>query len=76
MGHRQEILRPERRCVGLVRGGRHSVRDSSATAPIFPCVLNACATVLRGSGRYGMTRAGHPGKRLCRTVSRAVNAES
>ena len=46
VGHRQVILRPEIRRVGLVRGGRDRVRDSSATAPAQPDVSNTCATAL------------------------------
>jgi len=49
MGHRQVVLRPECRGVGLVSGGSDSVRDSSATGPATPYVVNACGTVLRGS---------------------------
>jgi len=65
MRHRQVILCVEIRRVGLVGGGSNSVRDSSATGPVCPYVANACAAVLRGNGRNGMTRAGRPGKGLC-----------
>ena len=75
MTHRQIILRPEGRRVGLVRGGRDRVRDGAIVAPPGPHVLNARAAALRGSRGNGVTRAGVPGKRLGRTVSCAVNGE-
>ena len=49
MGHRQEILRPERRCVSPVSSGSNRVGNSPATAPTHPDVPNPCATALRGS---------------------------
>ena len=55
VGHRQEILRPERRCVSRVSGRRNSVRDRAVVAPLGPCVLNACATALWRSGSNGVT---------------------
>ena len=45
-GHRQEILRPERRRVSRVGGRRDSVRDRAVVTPPVPYVLNACATAL------------------------------
>ena len=75
VSHRQEILRLECRGVGLVSGRRNGVRDSSAITPLCPRVLNACPTALRGGCGYGVTRAGRPGKGLCRTVTSAVNSE-
>ena len=75
MGHRQVILRPERCGVGLVGGRRDSVRDGAIVAPPGPHVSNARATVLRRSRGNGVARTARPGKRLCRTVSSAVNGE-
>jgi len=76
MAHRQVILRPECRCVGPVRGRCNSVRDRAVVAPPGPGVLNACATALRGRCGDSVTRTGSPGKRLCRTVGSAINAEA
>ena len=75
MAHRQVKLFPECRCVGLVGGRRNSVRYRTAVAPPGPYVTNARATALRRSCGNGVTGTGHPGKRLCRTVSGTVNAE-
>ena len=75
VGHRQVVLRPERRRVGLVGGRRNSVRHRTAVAPPGPYITNARATALRGSCCNRVTRTGHPGKRLCRTIRGAVNAE-
>ena len=47
--HRQIILRPEGRRVGLVSGGRDRVRDGAIVAPPGPHVLNARAAALRRS---------------------------
>ena len=66
---------PECGCVSRVRGRSDSVRDSSATAPICPYVTNACATALRRSCGYGVTRTGRPGECLCGTVSSSVHNE-
>jgi len=55
MTHREKILSVEIRCVSRVGGRRDSVRDSSATAPIHPCVSNACGTVLRRCCGNGVT---------------------
>jgi len=65
MGHREIVLCRECRRIGLVGGRSNRVRDSSATAPVCPDVPHAGRTVLRGSCGYGVTRAGHPRKRLC-----------
>ena len=46
-----------------------------AIGPICPHVLNAGATVLRGSCGNRMTRTGEPGKRLRRRISHPVNHE-
>ena len=48
MSHRQGILRPEIRGVGLVSGRRDNVRDRTVVAPIHPYVANACASILWG----------------------------
>ncbi len=52
--HRQKILGVEIRRVSVVCSRRDSVRDSSATAPICPCVLNARAAALRRSCSNGV----------------------
>ena len=75
MAHSQVKLFPKCRCVGLVGGRRNSVRYRTAVAPPGPYVTNARATALRRSCGNGVTGTGHPGKRLCRTVSGTVNAE-
>jgi hypothetical protein len=54
VGHRQEILRRERRCVSDVGGGSNSVRDSSAIAPSTPYVPNATGSALWGSCSNGV----------------------
>ena len=75
MTHRQAILCPEIRRVGLVCSRRNRVRDSSTTCPIHPDVSNVWGTVLRRSCGNNVSGTGRPGKRLCRSVSGAINAE-
>ena len=75
VGHRQVILRRECRCVGLVSRRRNSVRDPTVVTPSAPQELNASGSALRGNCRNGVARTARPRKRLCRTVTSAVNRE-
>jgi hypothetical protein len=54
VGHRQEILRRERRCVSGVGGGSNSVRDATIVAPSTPYVPNASGTALWGGCSNGV----------------------
>ena len=54
MGHRQVILRRERRCVSGVGGGSNSVRDATIVAPPTPYVPNASGSALWGSCSNGV----------------------
>ena len=73
VAHRQIILRRERRCVGRVSRRRDSMREPTAVTPSAPHEPNPSGSVLRGNCRNGVARTARPRKRLCRTVSSAVN---
>jgi len=45
--HRQEVLRLERRRVGLIGRRSDNVRDRSVVTPFLPDILHAGATALR-----------------------------